>query len=184
MKNQNLYQLFVDELQDMYSAEGQIVESLPRLIKSAFHDELKKALTHHLEETKNQVKRLDKVFSLLDLPSKKKHCKGMEGILKEGGELISHKTPSPILDAVIIASAQKVEHYEIASYGTLCSFAKHLDLEKEVGKLLDENLQEEGSADKKLTKIAEGSFFSSGINEEAVVNTVDHEKAKKHKKTG
>lgn len=181
MKNQNLYQLFIDELQDMYSSEGQIVKSLPHLIKSAFHENLKKALTEHLEETKNQVKRLEEIFSLLDLSSKKKHCRGMEGILKEGEEPVSRQTPSPILDAMIIASAQKVEHYEIASYGTLCSFAKHLNLQKEVGKLLDENLQEEGIADKKLTKIAEGSFFSIGINEEAVEH-VDHEKAERRKK--
>lgn len=172
MKNQNLYQLFIDELQNMYSSEGQLVESLPRLIKSAFHEELKKVLAEHLEETKNQVKRLEKIFFLLDLPSKKKSCKGMEGILKEGGDAISPKTPSPILDAMIIASNQKVEHYEIASYRTLCSFAKHLNLQKEVGKLLDESLQEEDAADKKLTKIAEGSFFSVGVNEEAVEITL------------
>lgn len=168
MKNQSLYQLFIDEIQDMYSCEVQIIESLPYLIKSAFHEDLKKALTQHLEETKNQVTRLENIFSLLGLPSKKKRCKGMEGILNEGGEVISHKTPSITLDAIIIAAAQKVEHYEIASYGTLCSFAKHLKLQKEVGELLNENLQEEGAADKKLTKIAEGSFFSTGINEEAV----------------
>jgi ferritin-like metal-binding protein YciE len=171
MKNQNLYQLFINELQDVYSAEGLIIEALPRLIKSAFHKDLKEALTHHLDETRHQVVRLQKVFSLLGLPFTKELCKGMEGILKEGEALISHTSPSAILDAAIIASAQKVEHYEIASYGTLCSFAKHLNLQKEIGKLLDENLQEEGMADKKLTKLAEGSFFSTGINEEAVEDT-------------
>ncbi len=171
MKTKNLYQLFINELQDMYSAEGQIVESLPRLIKSTFHEEVRKALIHHFDETKNQVVRLEKIFSLLALPSIKKPCRGMEGILKEAEELISHTNPSATLDAAIIASAQKVEHYEIASYGTLCSFAKHLNLQKEVSKLLDKNLEEEGMADKKLTKIAEGSFFSTGINEEAVEST-------------
>jgi ferritin-like metal-binding protein YciE len=170
MRNQNFYQLFVNELQDMYSAEYQITESLPHLIKSAFHSDLKEALTKHLNETEQQVVRLEQVFSLLDLPHKKKLCKGMEGILKEGEELISHKTPSTVLDATIIASVQKVEHYEIASYGTLCSFAKHLNLKSNIGSLLVENLNEELAADKKLTKLADGSFFSPGINEEAVEN--------------
>ncbi len=168
MRNQDLYQVFIDELQDMYSAEELITEALPLLTKSSFHTELKDAFRDHLKETKHQVKRLEKIFSLLDLPSKKKLCKGMEGILKEGKELISHKKPSLVLDAVIIGSAQKVEHYEMASYGTLHSFAKHLGLEKEILDLLKESLDEEGAADKKLTKIAEGSFFSTGANEEAV----------------
>lgn len=172
MRNQNLYQLFINELQDMYSAENLIIGSLPHLIKSSFHPDLKEALTNHLNETKHQVARLEKVFSLLDLPCKQKLCRGMEGILKEGAELIFHKTPSIVLDAVIIGAAQKVEHYEIASYGTLCSFAKHLDLAGEIGSLLEENLKEEGAADKKLTKIAEGSFFSAGVNEEAVESTL------------
>jgi len=168
MKNQSLYQLFVTELQDMHSAEYLIIDSLPFLIKSALHDDLKEALRHHLNETKQQVTRLEKVFSLLDIPSKKKFCKGMEGILKEAEDLIAYKTPSTVLDAVIIAAAQKVEHYEIATYGTLCSFAKHLHLNSDIVSLLKENLNEEHAADKKLTKIAEGSFFSMGINEEAV----------------
>jgi ferritin-like metal-binding protein YciE len=173
MKNQDLYHLFINELQDMYSAEELIIEALPHLIKSAFHEDLKEALTHHLKETQNQVKRLQKAFSLLDSPGKKKLCKGMEGILKEGKELISHQASSPVLDAVIIGGAQKVEHYEIASYGTLCSFAKHLNLKGDLIDLLKENLKEEEAADKKLTKIAEGSFFSTGVNEEAVETTLD-----------
>jgi ferritin-like metal-binding protein YciE len=171
MKKQDLYQLFIDELEDMYSAEGLIITALPTLIKSSFHEELSEAFKNHLKETKHQVKRLEKVFSLLDLPVKKKLCKGMQGILKEGKELISNKKPSPILDAVIIAGAQKVEHYEIASYGTLRSFAQHLDLGSEIINLLNETLKEEGAADKKLTKIAEGSFFTAGINKEAVEKT-------------
>jgi len=172
MKNQNLYELFLTELQDMYSAEGQIVASLPRLIDASFHEEPKKALMHHLEETKDQIKRLERIFFVLDLQPKKKHCKGMEGILKEGEQITSNKTGSSSLDAAIIASAQKVEHYEIASYGTLCSFAKHLNLPAEIIELLKENLKEEETADKKLTKIADGSLFSTGINEEAVEDLV------------
>jgi ferritin-like metal-binding protein YciE len=170
MTRQNFHQLFVDELQDMYSAENQIIAALPHMIKSAFHSDLKEALSHHLKETKHQITRLEKVFSLLELPCESKHCKGMEGILKEGKELVGHKAPSSIVDAAIISAAQKVEHYEIASYGTLCSFAKHLHLPSEVTSLLNENLDEEGSANKKLTKLADGTFFSSGINKEAVEN--------------
>jgi ferritin-like metal-binding protein YciE len=173
MKNPNLNQLFINELQDMYSAEEQIVAALPLLIKSSSHPELKQAFTDHLKETKFQVKRLEKVFSLLDLPYKKRLCKGIQGILKEGEELISHTTASSVLDAFIIGAAQKVEHYEIASYITLCSFAKHLKLGREIIDLLKENLNEESAADKKLTKIAEGSFFSDGINEEALEITLD-----------
>src|SRR4051812_15447185 len=94
MKNQNLYELFLTELQDMYSAEGQIAASLPRLINASFHEEQKKALIQHLEETKNQIKRLERIFFVLDLLPKKKHCKGMEGILKEGEELTSNKALS------------------------------------------------------------------------------------------
>jgi ferritin-like metal-binding protein YciE len=179
MRNQDLYQLFINELQDMYSAEQLIVESLPFLIKHSFHADLKEAFTHHLQETENQVKRLEQVFALLDLPNRKKLCKGMEGILQEGKELISHKKASPILDAVIIGGAQKVEHYEIASYGTLCSFAKHLDLDTEIIDLLKENLKEETAADKKLTKVAEGTFFSAGVNEEAVETASDIKAGKK-----
>lgn len=167
MRNPNIYQLFINELQDMHSAECLIIGALPRLIKSASHSDLKEALTHHLKETKHQVERLKKVFSLLNIPPGSKLCKGMEGILQEGEELIYDKTPSTVLDAVIIGAAKKVEHYEIASYGTLCSFAKHLDLKREIEDLLKDNLNEEIAADKKLTKIAEGSFFSTGINQEA-----------------
>lgn len=172
MRTQDLYQLFIDELHDIYSAEELIVESLPFLIKSAFHEDLRGAFTDHLKETTHQMKRLEKVFSLLDLPPEKKFCKGMDGILREGKERIGRKTASPALDAAIIGGAQKVEHYEIASYGTLCNFAKHLELKSEITKLLAENLKEKESADKKLGKIAKGSFFSLGVNEEAADTSV------------
>lgn len=167
MKNQGLKELFIDELADMYSAENQILQALPKLIKLASLPDLKDALTAHLEETENQVTRLEEIFSLLDLPITEKKCEGMEGILKEGEEIVENKSKSPLLDAAIISAAQKVEHYEMASYGTLRSFAKHLDLDSEIADLLQENLDEEGAADKKLTKIANGSLFSEGVNEEA-----------------
>lgn len=167
MKNQDLFQLFVDELEDMYSAEHQIIDSLPKLIDLASLKDLKEALQFHLDETENQVKRLEEIFSILNLTPKEEPCEGMEGILKEGNELVANKPKSPILDAAIISVAQKVEHYEIASYGTLRSFAEHLGFDSNVSDLIQENLDEEGAADKKLTKIAEGTLFSKGVNKQA-----------------
>jgi ferritin-like metal-binding protein YciE len=167
MKNQSLRELFVEELADMYSSEHQIIESLPKLIQLASFPDLKEALTKHLKETKDQVTRIEKIFSFIGLPPKEKTCEAMEGLLKEAEELVQDKTKCATLDAAIISAAQKVEHYEMASYGTLRSFAKYLNLESDVIDLLQESLDEEGAADKKLTKIAEGSFFSSGVNKEA-----------------
>ena len=168
MKNQSLYELFVDELADMYSSEKQIVAALPKIIKLVSFPDLKEALTKHLKETENQVRRIEKIFAILDMPLREKTCDAMEGLLKEAGVLTENKNKSATLDAAIISAAQKVEHYEIASYGTLRSFAKYLDLESNIVDLLQDTLDEEGAADsKKLTKIAEGSLFTSGVNKEA-----------------
>lgn len=166
--NQDLFKLFIDELEDMYSSEHQIIESLPKLIRLASSSDLKEALTKHLHETENQAKRLEQIFSILNLSSEEKTCEAMEGILREAEELTENKTKSPTLDAAIISAAQKVEHYEIASYGTLRSFAKSLELDSDIIDLLQDNLDEEGAADKKLTKIAEGSLFTTGVNKEAI----------------
>lgn len=181
MKNEGLYELFLDELADMYSSEKQIVKSLPKLIKAASFPELKEALNKHWNETENQVRRLEKIFSILDLQPEEKTCEAMEGILKEADELVGSKEKSPTLDAAIICAGQKVEHYEIASYGTLRSFAKHLDLDSEIIDLLQDTLYEEGAADKKLTKIADGSFFSfnGGVNTEAAEFTKNKQKMKR-----
>ena len=168
MKNQDLYQLFIDELEDMYSSETQIIESLPKLIKLASFPDLKEALKKHLKETENQVVRIENIFSILNVKIQEKNCEAMEGLLKEADDLVANKAQSPVLDAAIISAAQKVEHYEIASYGTLRSFAKYLDLDSEIADLIQATLDEEGEADKKLTKIAEGSIFFSGVNKEAV----------------
>lgn len=170
MKNPSLNQLFIDELQDMYSSENQIIESLPKLIHLASYPDLSEALSKHLKETQKQQKRIEKIFSLLNLPAKEKPCKAMQGILKEAEELIKNKAKTATLDAAIISAAQKVEHYEIASYGTLCSFAKYLEFEDEIIDLLQETLDEEESANDTLTTIAEGTFFSSGINKEAAAS--------------
>lgn len=167
MKTNGLYELFIDELEDMYSCEQQIVSSLPKLIKLVSLPELKEALSMHLEETENQVNRIETIFSLLGLQTSEKTCEGMEGLLREAEEIVRNRTKSATLDAAIISAVQKIEHYEIASYGTLRSFAKHLDFDRKIINLIQENLDEEGAADKKLTKIADGSFFSAGVNKEA-----------------
>lgn len=172
MKTQTLDKLFIDELEDMYNSEKQIVEALPKMIKAASYEDLKKALTKHLKETQNQVTRLEKIFSLLNIPAKENTCEAMEGILKEANELSAGKAKTATTDAAIICAAQKVEHYEIASYGTLRSFAKYLDLDSEIIDLIQETLDEEGEADKALTKIAEGTIFSSGVNKEAASSRI------------
>jgi ferritin-like metal-binding protein YciE len=168
MANQDLHKLFIDELSDMYSAEHQIIEGLPKLIKLASFPELKESLTKHLKETENQAHRIKKIFTILKVSLKEKKCEAMEGLMKEAEDIVKNKTPSALLDAAIISACQKVEHYEMASYGTLRSFAKHLELDSEVADLIQETLDEEGAANKKLTKIADGTFFSDGINQEAV----------------
>lgn len=167
MKSLTLDKLFIDELEDMYSAENQIIESLPKMIKAASFPDLKEGLSNHLLETKMQVERLEKIFALLGLPAKEKRCKGMEGILKEGDKMLENQGKNATIDAAIISAAQKVEHYEIASYGALCSFAKYLELDGEIIDLLQENLKEEKAADKALTGVAEGGMFTDGINKEA-----------------
>lgn len=171
MSSKELFDLFVDQLQDMASSENQIIKSLPKFIEKASNAELKKALSSHLEETKQQVKRIDRICNILNIPKQQEMCKGMEGILKECDEMTEKNEESLVEDAAIIAAAQKVEHYEIATYGTLISFAKQLDLEDEVAGLLKDTLKEEEAADKKLTKIADGSLFTSGINKLAAAGS-------------
>lgn len=173
-QTQTLDGLFIEELEDMYSSENQIIESLPKLIKLASSEELKKALTKHLKETQHQVTRLEKIFSLLNLTATEKTCEAMQGILQEVDDLVENHTKTNTLDAAIISAAQKVEHYEIASYGSLRSFAKNLEFDNEIVNLIQDTLDEEVAADKGLTKIAEGSLFSSGVNKKAAESAPKH----------
>lgn len=166
MKNNALNDLFIKELEAMFNSEHQIIESLPKLINLVSLPELKEALSKHLKETQNQVKRIEKIFSLLNISPVETTCKGMEGLIQEAEDLVENAPKSPSLDATIITAAQKIEHYEIASYGTLKSFSKQLGFD-EITDLIQDTLDEEAAADKKLTKIAEGSMFSSGVNKEA-----------------
>lgn len=167
---EGLYELFVDELADMYNSEKQIVRALPKLIQLASNSDLKEAISKHLKETQNQVTRIEKIYSILGISAEDQECEAMQGLLEEANRLTESGTKSTTLDAAIISAAQKVEHYEIASYGTLRSFAKFLDFDSKVIDLLTDTLDEEAAADKKLTKIAEGSIFSTGVNKEAAKN--------------
>jgi ferritin-like metal-binding protein YciE len=150
----DLHDLFLDELADMLHAEKQITKALPKLIKAAEADELRSALEEHLEETEEQITRIEKVFASLDEKPQAKPCKGMAGILEEGDEMAKEMKDTSALDAAIIASAQKVEHYEIASYGTLIAWAEQMGHD-EASQLLNQILEEEKRADEKLTEVAE-----------------------------
>ena len=157
-----LEELLIDELKDLYSAENQIVKALPKMAKAATAPELKRAFERHLEETKRQVERLNQIGELLELSKLTgKKCKGMEGLIEEGKEIIDEDLDEDATDAGLIGAAQKVEHYEIAAYGTARTHASLLGHTK-VAKLLQQTLDEEGATDKKLTALAE-----SVINVEA-----------------
>ncbi|HTK53312.1 MAG TPA: ferritin-like domain-containing protein [Gemmatimonadaceae bacterium] len=157
MELESLRELYVDELKDLYSAEGQILKALPRMIKAASSRDLKSALTEHERVTRKQVQRLERIFKDLDESPRGKKCHGMEGLLEEGKELISEKPEPDVLDAGLISKAQHVEHYEIAGYGTVRAWAQQLGFEQHV-ELLQETLGEETEADKKLSQLAESSI--------------------------
>ena len=152
----SLATLFEDELRDVYDAERQIVKALPKMIKAAANAELRSALEAHLEETREQVERLDQVFSTLDLRARGKHCAGMAGILEEGKDLMEADGDEAVLDAGYIAAAQRVEHYEITAYGTLIAWAETLG-HRSVASLLQATLDEEKAANQKLSALAESS---------------------------
>lgn len=149
-----LRELFIDGLKDIYWAEKALTKALPKMIKNATSEELVTALTDHLAVTEEQVTRLEEVFSSIGEKAQAKKCVAMEGLIKEGEEIMESTQEGVVRDAGIIAAGQKVEHYEIATYGTLCSFAKILG-EKEAAELLLETLNEEKKADDKLTEVAE-----------------------------
>jgi len=154
MKLESLQELFVEELQDLYSAENQIIEALPDMIEEASSAELKNALSEHLEQTRGQVKRLDQIFDQLKgVDREDKSCKGMEGIIEDNQELLETDAEPEVLDAGMIAGAQRVEHYEIAGYGTVRTYAQLLG-RKEWAQLLEQTLQEEKQADQLLNQLA------------------------------
>src|SRR5690242_8650097 len=150
----DLHALFLDELADVYSAEQQLTKALPKLAKAADSDELREALEQHLEETEEHLSRLEQVAESLDETLKKKTCKAMKGLIEEGDDIVKEEKDSSALDAGIIAACQKVEHYEIASYGTLCAWAEQMGHDEAL-KLLRQTEEEEAAADEKLTEVAE-----------------------------
>jgi ferritin-like metal-binding protein YciE len=163
MSLDSLQALFVEELKDIYNGERQLLRALPRMAKAAESSELLQAFTKHLKETEGQVQRLERILKELGEAVRGKQCKGMEGIIEEGKEKLEKKgeADGSVLDAALIASAQKVEHYEIATYGCLRTYAQLLGY-SEAAKLLEQTLAEEEATDKKLTQLGEG-----GINEAA-----------------
>lgn len=164
--NSALHKLFLDELADVNYAETQIAKTLPKLAKTAESEELKEAFEHHLQETETHISRIEEIFEMLDEKPRKKKCEAMEGILSEGRDMMSDNKGSAALDAALIAAAQKVEHYEIASYGTLATWAKLMEHD-DVANLLNETLEEEKAADEKLTEIAESLANLQAAEQEA-----------------
>jgi len=160
MSVETMQELLIDELKDLYSAEKQIVRALPKLAKAASSPELQQALLGHLEETKGQVDRLEKIGEILGKRLTGKTCVGMKGVLEEGSEILEETDKGTVRDAALISASQRVEHYEMAGYGSAREFAKLLE-QPEVTVLLDETLGEEINADKKLSNI------SKQINAEA-----------------
>jgi ferritin-like metal-binding protein YciE len=153
MKIASLDKLLEDELKDLYNAEGQLVKALPKMAKAASDASLKKAFTSHLLETKGQVERLTSIGRLLGIKLTGKKCKAMEGLLEEGKEILTSDGPTAVIDAALIGAAQRVEHYEMAAYGTARAFAEHLGNAK-VAKLLQQTLDEESAANEKLSAIS------------------------------
>jgi len=161
MKLDSLENLFVHELKDLLSAEKQLVKALPKMAKGASSEALKEGIEDHLEQTKVHVERLEQIFQMLDKSPRAEHCKAMEGLIEEGSDLLEEEGEPDVKDAALIGAAQRVEHYEIAAYGTIRTFAELLGLDKAV-KLLQQTLDEEKETDEKLTELA-----MSEVNAEA-----------------
>jgi ferritin-like metal-binding protein YciE len=176
-----LRDLFQDSLKDIYWAEKALTKAIPKMIKKATSEELVAALTDHLEVTKNQVARVEEVFSILGVKAQAKKCAAMEGLVKEGEEIMESTEEGVVRDAGIIAASQKIEHYEIATYGTLCAFAKILN-ESEAADLLLETLNEEKEADDKLSEVAEGSINIAAAEEDSEEEEEEVSPAPKAKK--
>jgi ferritin-like metal-binding protein YciE len=159
-----LDKLFIHELKDLYSAENQLLKALPKMAKAASNQDLRRGFEEHLEETREHVSRIEQIFEDLDASPSGEKCHAMEGLIAEGDEIIEMNGDDAVKDAALIGAAQRVEHYEIAGYGTARAFAKHLGNDRAV-KLLQQTLDEEGETNKKLTTLAESGAH---INEMAL----------------
>jgi ferritin-like metal-binding protein YciE len=168
MKLNSLQDVFVEQLADLRSAEEQLVEALPKMASASSSPELKEAFEHHLEQTRNHVQRIEEVIANVGIEVPTETCKAMQGLIKEGDDIVSAPGDPAAKDAALIAAAQRVEHYEIAAYGTAKTIAGELGFD-DAKDILDETLDEESDADKLLTKIATGGVFAAGINEDAKI---------------
>jgi ferritin-like metal-binding protein YciE len=171
MKLNSLDKLYLEELRDLYSAETQLVKALPKMAKGASSDELKEAFESHLEQTKEHVERLTEIFDRLEEKPTGKTCQAMKGLIEEGSEMLEQEGDESVIDAGLIAAAQRVEHYEIAAYGTVRTFANLLG-EDEAAELLQQTLDEEGETDKQLSELAEGI-----VNEKALTDDGEEKEA-------
>ncbi len=167
MSLNSLSDLFLDLLKDTYDAERQLSKALPKMAKACSDESLRTAFEEHLEETQEQIQRLEKVFEMLGKPARGKKCVAMQGLIEEGKEIMEEEAPDAVLDAAIIAAAQKVEHYEIAAYGTLATYAEILELEDALP-LLKQTLDEEKQADLKLTEVASSINYEAQQEEQEV----------------
>ncbi|HUE89193.1 MAG TPA: ferritin-like domain-containing protein [Vicinamibacterales bacterium] len=159
-----LHEMLVDEIRDLYHAEKQLTKALPKMAKAASHEDLREAFEMHLEETREQVTRLEEVFDALGEKVKAKPCAGMAGIIEEGNDTMKEDAEGAVLDAALIAAAQRAEHYEIGAYGTCAEWARLLGLDDVVA-LLETTLEEEKAADKKLTALAESEINKAAVAE-------------------
>jgi ferritin-like metal-binding protein YciE len=165
-----LHDVFAEQLNDLRSAEQQLVEALPKMADAAASDELRRAFQEHLVETRSHVERIHEAMNATSVAVSGEECKGMRGLIEEGNAIIKEGGDSMAKDAALIAAAQRVEHYEIAAYGTVLTLADHLDLD-DAKDTLGQTLEEEKTADKLLTKIATGGMFKTGVNERAAGST-------------
>jgi len=170
MSGNSLKELYINELKDLLSAENQLTKALPKLAKAATSEELRKGFEEHLEQTKGHVSRLQQVFEMLGEKAQAKKCLGMEGLIKEGAEVMGEDFEDEVMDAALIAAAQRVEHYEIAAYGTVCAFADLLG-ESEQASLLRETLEEEKETDQKLTELSKEINAQAGGGPESEEET-------------
>jgi ferritin-like metal-binding protein YciE len=168
MQLPTIAKLLEEQLKDIYSAETQLVKALPKMAKKASFKGLKEAITSHLEETKNQVVRLEEIGQSLHIKLTGKKCKAMEGLIEEGAEVLETEGPGPVIDSALIAAAQRVEHYEISAYGSARALARQLGHEEAV-ELLEETLDEESAADEKLTSLSEDEILPAAAAIEEVV---------------
>jgi len=166
MNFNSLQDVFAEQLNDLRSAEQQLIQALPKMASAAGSDELRRAFEEHLEQTRGHLERIDDVMATTGVATSGEECKGMKGLIQEGEEIISASGDPLARDAALIAAAQRVEHYEIAAYGTVATLADTLDLD-EAKDTLGQTLDEEETADKLLTKIATGGMFKSGVNDRA-----------------